>query len=67
MSFLHDVIRCFIAVGMPQNNHYYNKKRKRKFSNGKPQLGVLFEQTPTPPTHTHAHTHKHTHTHTHTD
>ena len=55
MSFLHDVISCFIAVGMPQNNHYYNKKRKKKhFSNGKLELGVLFEQPPDPPPpHTH--------------
>ena len=56
MSFLHDVIRCFMARGMPQNNHYYNKKEKKKhFSNGKPGLGVLFE--PPPPPHTHIHTH----------
>ena len=52
MSFLYDVIKCFIARGMPQNNHYYNKKN----SNGKPELGVLFEQ-PLPPPHTHAHIH----------
>ena len=46
MSFLHDVIRCFMARGMPQNNHYYNKKKEKKhFSNGKPELGVLFEHT----------------------
>ena len=51
MSFL-DIIRCFIAIGMPQNNHYYNEKRKKHFSNGKPELGVLFEHPP-PPTHTH--------------
>ena len=57
MSFLYDVIKCFIARGMPQNNHYYNKKN----SNGKPELGVLFEQPP-PPTHTHTHTHARTHT-----
>ena len=61
MSFLHGVIWCFMARGMPQNNHFYNKKKKH-FSNGKPELGVLFEQPP-PPTHTHTHTHKHTDTH----
>ena len=27
MSFLHDVIRCFMVRGMPQNNHYYNLKK----------------------------------------
>ena len=53
MSFLYDVIKCFIARGMPQNNHYYNKKNF--FSNGKPELGVLFEQPLPPPTHTHTH------------
>ena len=65
MSFLHDVIRCFMARGMPQNNHYYNKKKRRKkhFSNGKPELGVLFEQPP-PPTHTQKHTETHTNAHT---
>ena len=31
MSFLHDVIRCFMARGMPQNNHYYNKKKEKTF------------------------------------
>ena len=57
MSFLHDVIRCFMVRGMPQNNHYYNlKKRTKHFSNGKPELGVLFEQ-PHPPTHTDTHAH----------
>ena len=61
MSFLHDVIRCFMARGMPQNNHYYNKKGKNHFSNGKPELGVLFEP---PPTHTHIHTDTHTNAHT---
>ena len=59
MSFIYDVIKCFIARGMPQNNHYYNKKEKN--SNGKPELGVLFEQPlpppPPPPPHTHTHTH----------
>ena len=55
MSFLHDVIRCFMAIGMPQNNHYYNKKKEKKNSNGKPELGVLFEHPP--PTHTHTNTH----------
>ena len=59
MAFLHDVIRCFMARGMPQNNHYYNKKRKKN-SNGKPELGVLFEH---PPPHTHTHRHTDTHTH----
>ena len=53
MSFFHDVIRCFIAIGVPQNNHYNNKKEKH-FSNGKPELGVLFEH---PPPHTHTRTH----------
>ena len=68
MSYLHDVIRCFMARGMPQNNHYYNKKKKKHFSNGKPELFVLFEQPPTsptppppppPPPHTHTQTHRH--------
>ena len=31
MSFLHDVIWCFMARGMPQNNYYYNKKEKNIF------------------------------------
>ena len=55
MSFLYDVIKCFIARGMPQNNHYYNKKN----SNGKPELGVLFEQPLPPPPHTHTRAHTH--------
>ena len=63
MSFLHDVIRCFKARGMPQNNHYYNKKKEKKnFSNGKPELGILFEQPPPPHTHTHTDTHTNAHT-----
>ena len=56
MSFLYDVIKCFIARGMPQNNHYY-KKKKKKNSNGKPEQGVLFEQPLPPPPHTHTRTH----------
>ena len=60
MSFLHDVIWCFMARGMPQNNHYYNKKEEKKILNGKPELGVLFEH---PPPHTHTHTHIQTHKH----
>ena len=58
MSFLHGVIRCFMARCMPQNNHFYNKKKKKHFSNGKPELSVLFEHPP--PTHTQTHTNAHT-------
>ena len=41
---------------MSQNNHYYNKKYLKKISNGKPELGVLFEQPLPPPTHARTHT-----------